>query len=132
MQEPKREDFGWVNVNTALGEQGGWTIEGGEEAYYEAFEDYKSFQQIAHFTVDFDGIRQNVLTAYNDLVKLLKQGATPLNDVTVDGYDLGEAIHELRTSLVMLCGLMMDDQPSLVDREDFSIEDFDIEALTTE
>lgn len=135
MKEPKREDFGWEMPAPALGEEGGWTVEGGEEAYEEAVKAYQLFcawdktSTIAHFSVDFDGIRQNVLTAYNDLVKLLKLGATPLNDVTVDGYELGDAINDLRASVIMLCGLMTNDQPSLIDREAFSIEDFDIESI---
>ena len=35
---PKRETYGWIDPNPAIGEQGGWCIEGGEEAYNEAVE----------------------------------------------------------------------------------------------
>lgn len=39
--EPKPEQFGWVEPNFALGEEGGWTVEGGEEAYEKAHEKWK-------------------------------------------------------------------------------------------
>lgn len=78
-------------------------------------------------TVDFDEIRGDVLASYNDLVKFLQLGVTPLADVTVDGFDLGDKLEDLRQSIVYLCGLTNEDLPALVDQENFSIEVFDPE-----
>lgn len=140
MNNPQPKDYGWIDPNPALGEEGGWTIEGGEEAYEEAVQLWVQGEEpiateqnewyAKGFTLDFNGLRENVLNDYNELVKLLKDGVTPLADVTVDGYKLERLLTEMKRDIVLLCSLMTDDTPSLISKEDFEIEDFDIESLT--
>jgi len=38
MEKPKKEDYGYVEPS--LYEDGGWCLEGGEEAYYKALKEY--------------------------------------------------------------------------------------------
>lgn len=47
MEKPNKELYGFVE-QPLFGEEGGWTIEGGEEAYYEALEKWEkeNFQTI--------------------------------------------------------------------------------------
>jgi hypothetical protein len=42
MNKPKPKDFGYEPANPSFGEEGGWTIEGGEEAYELALEEWRS------------------------------------------------------------------------------------------
>lgn len=42
---PTPEQFGWYNQNGFDDEISGWKVEGGEEAYYEALEKWKSSQK---------------------------------------------------------------------------------------
>ena len=191
--KPNPKDYGWIDPNPALGEEGGWVMEGGEEAY-EAAERIHAAHQWEPLCVDFDtwfnlfqvncnmlgykgridkysflsnweigaspalvatdfvaelvheevleqlspnafqfsfnGLRENILNDYNELVRLMKDGVSPLNDVTVDGYELDRLLADMRRDIVLLCSLMTDDIPSLISKEDFEIEDFDIESLT--
>ena len=41
MKEPKKEDYGYCPNEGFDSEMGGFVVEGGEEAYYEALEKYK-------------------------------------------------------------------------------------------
>jgi hypothetical protein len=41
-EEPKKETYGWADAYGYDSETSGWMIEGGEEAYYEALEQYQS------------------------------------------------------------------------------------------
>lgn len=40
MNKPQPKDYGWIEPNPALGEEGGWMLEGGEEAYEAAMDAY--------------------------------------------------------------------------------------------
>jgi hypothetical protein len=42
MNKPKKEDYGWEEPT--LGEPGGWCVEGGEDAYLQAYEDYRMYR----------------------------------------------------------------------------------------
>lgn len=136
MKEPKREDFGWEAPYPGLGQEGGWTVEGGEEAYEAAMQSYLEQRReraaTAHFKVDIDGMRQNLLTSYNDLVKLLKANVSPLNDVAVDGYELEDRLMELHNAIVILHAISFDDNPAPVSSPDFCIEKFDMQAMYEE
>lgn len=54
MQEPKREDFGWEAPHTGIGIEGGWLIEGGEEAYEAAMLAYTESIEAAE-VLDYQG-----------------------------------------------------------------------------
>lgn len=83
------------------------------------------------FKVDFNGVRQNILTDYNKLVAVCREGVTPLGDVTVDGHELDQLLASLKESVLLLCALKVNGLPSLVTEEGFiNIDDFDIEYLT--
>lgn len=43
MKEPKQEDFGWQEPS--IDDEGGWMIEGGEEAYFDALDNWKNVKQ---------------------------------------------------------------------------------------
>lgn len=86
----------------------------------------------ANFIVDFDGIRKCILTDYNKLVSVCKEGVSPLGDVTVDGHELDQLLASLKESVLLLAALEVDNMPSLVSKEGFiNIDDFDIEYLTS-
>lgn len=136
MKQPDKKDYGYI---TLPGSAGGWVDDKDEQAYEAAILSYAEYQREvsakeeqseASFILDFDGLRENVLYDYNELVKLLRNGVTPLSDVTVDGYELDRLLAEMRRDILLLCSLMPDDIPSLISKEDFEIEDFDIESLT--
>jgi hypothetical protein len=48
MNKPKPKDFGYEPANPNLGEEGGWTIEGGEEAYETALAEWEKQQGPKH------------------------------------------------------------------------------------
>ena len=45
MKEPKKEDYGYCPNEGFDSEMGGFVVEGGEEAYYEALEKYKLYKE---------------------------------------------------------------------------------------
>jgi len=48
MDKPKPKDFGYEPANPNLGEEGGWLIEGGEEAYEAALAEWEKQQGPKH------------------------------------------------------------------------------------
>lgn len=42
MKEPKKEDYGWIENNQFDGEPSGFCVEGGEEAFNEAMEEWEA------------------------------------------------------------------------------------------
>lgn len=42
MHRPLKQQFGWEEPRPALGEEGGWTIEGGKEAYEKALSQFNA------------------------------------------------------------------------------------------
>lgn len=50
MEKPKKENYGWSDDDslsaTMDGQEAGWQIEGGEEAYYEAYAKWVKFNDM--------------------------------------------------------------------------------------
>ena len=46
--KPKKEDYGWITQSGFDNEPSGWAIEGGEEAYSKAIEEWEGLQEIQH------------------------------------------------------------------------------------
>lgn len=130
-QEPKKEDYGWVMPAQALGEEGGWTVEGGEEAYEAAMLSYSETRRekatmTASFHVDFDGLRQNLANSYNSVVKMIKDSVDRHGEIHINHTTALESkLRSLHNDIVMICGLMLEDQPSILDSESFHLELYD-------
>jgi len=48
MQKPKMEDYGYIDPSMGMDGEGGWTIEGGEDAYLDAVAQYE--YSVGHVT----------------------------------------------------------------------------------
>lgn len=72
MQEPKKEDYGWETPVPALGEEGGWTVEGGQEAYEKTMLDYKVHTEVMNYVKalqeEYGSMNHNFLQVRSDLL----------------------------------------------------------------
>lgn len=55
MKKPEQKDYGWEDTNHSLGEEGGWCLEGGEEAYFDALAEWDLEQSV----VDYEQKQKN-------------------------------------------------------------------------
>ena len=46
MKEPKKEDYGWCDERALYSDERGWMIQGGEEAYEEAMNQWRKQNNI--------------------------------------------------------------------------------------
>lgn len=79
LREPK--DFGWAEADIQAGEPGGWSLEGGEDAYFEHLSNYHK--------------RLKLIEAFKqERMKLHAKGWSYLNlDIAIDYLETGKTTH---------------------------------------
>lgn len=93
MQKPKPEDYGYQPAT--LEDEGGWCIEGGEEAYYNAVRNYEAALK--------NRIIQDINQGYSNLVALVETSPdTIFGNVSINKYKLERLLVSLRNNIILL------------------------------
>ena len=89
LEEPLMEKYGYLN-STSFEEQGGWVIEGGEDAYYEAKKEYQEAQERVLF-------KRFSSSQHKGLVKFKQNGSYTFLDIKK--FDTLEDLTHLKLEL---------------------------------
>ena len=80
-------------------------------------------------TVDFNGLRKNIVNYYNELAYMLAAGKEPDlyggNDVKVDFDELEMVMNDFRTSILFLAALEKEGEFDSIITDDFTLYSFD-------
>ena len=100
MKEPKKEDYGYIDGG--LEEEGGWSLEGGEIAYYIALKNHKMNNQLSKIN-QFPITKAEIQVFSDKIIEALDSGEIAATDVLLRFKSMEKINEAVKSKLTEAC-----------------------------